>query len=757
MRLRSTLRSLAPGQGQAPRPHQRLVAYATCCALGLCAQRAWAQEEPSPSSSLPLGSASEDASTAEEPIEVVVQAERPRRPAERSASDFAIERSLLQAAPHQEGGELLRTVPGLHIARAEGAAVGHRYMLRGFDAEHGQDLELRVGGLPINLPSHVHGQGYSDLGFLIGAAVEELHAQEGVYDPRQGDFAVAGTIDARLGMARRGWRLESSYGAFETTRQLLAWAPPDEPEATFGAVQYQRTSGFGQNRRGQSASGIVQAVFGSDSWRYRALGILYGARASLAGVLRAADVEAGRVGFYDVYPYATARAQSAFAARVLAGLFAEYRGPNGDDAELSAWTGLDGFRLQQNLTGFQQRSRTLANVAGRGDLIEQRNRTRSFGLSSRYRSAPYQPTSWASGTLELALSGRVDEIAQEQTLLDAAVRSQTWDRRVDADILGADLGFWAELDWSLAHHLDVRVGVRADVLYYDVDDRLGNFAPLIRPADTFLVGFRRSALGFVWGPRGSAELRVSDGLALRAAYGEGFRSPQARTLEDGEDAPFSKVRSADIGARAALGEGAELTLSGYYTQLSDDVAFDAREGRLERIGQTRRVGAVFHGRTRLDWLTTALSVTFVAAELLEPPPPSAEEPQPPFRAGQRLPFVPPLVVRLDLGTATLPLTDLGGSTLGVRAGLGYSQLAARPLPYGSSGGAVALVDASAALTWDALELGVELFNVLDARHAADELYYASSWEPAGARSRTPALHRSAGAPLSWLLTLGLSS
>src|SRR5690606_1325375 len=117
-------------------------------------------------------------------------------------------------------------------------------------------------------------------------------------------------------------------------------------------------------------------------------------------------------------------------------------------------------------------------------------------------------------------------------------------------------------------------------------------------------------------------------------------SPQARLLEDGEDAPFSKVRSADLGVRFDWGEPLRLTLGGYYTHLSDDVAFDAAEGRLERIGATQRVGAVAHAVARpwRGWVGSC-SVTFVDATLLEPPPPTAEEPQPPFAAGQRLPFV----------------------------------------------------------------------------------------------------------------------
>jgi outer membrane receptor protein involved in Fe transport len=303
----------------------------------------------------------------------------------------------------------------------------------------------------------------------------------------------------------------------------------------------------------------------------------------------------------------------------------------------------------------------------------------------------------------------------------------------------------------------LRAGVRADALYYDVNDRLGNFAPLTRPQDTYIVGFRRSAFGLAWGPRASAEVHPTSALALRAAYGEGYRSPQARTLDDGEEAPFSKVRSADLGARLSWDARYQLTLAAYYTHLSDDVAFDAEEGRLERIGQTRRVGAVIDVRAQpLDGLVGALSLTFVDAELLEPPPPTPEEPEPPFRAGQNLPFVPPIVVRLDLGARSLEMGSVGPRKLVGRAGAGFSFLSARPLPFGQFADPVALLDTAAGLAWGPLDLGLELFNLFDARYAASEFFFASSWDPESPRTRVPVRHVAAGAPFTWLVTLGLT-
>ena len=301
----------------------------------------------------------------------------------------------------------------------------------------------------------------------------------------------------------------------------------------------------------------------------------------------------------------------------------------------------------------------------------------------------------------------------------------------------------------------MRAGVRADALFFDVKDHLGNFEPAIRPHDTYIVGYRRSSFGLAAGPRASADIWVNDRIQLRAAYGEGYRSPQARTLEDGERAPFTKVHSVDVGALYTR-DKLKLTVTGYYTRLSDDIAFDAREGRLERIGRTQRLGGVLQLDARpVPWLVANASVTYVDAQLLEPPSPTAQNPQPPFEKGQNLPFVPPLVVRADVGVHR-DIGRLRGEPLGSKVGLGFSYLSPRPLPFGEFSNQVALLDLSASLHWGPFELSFELFNALNTKYAAVEFNFASDWNPDAPTPRVPARHFAAGSPLSWMATLQVS-
>lgn len=674
------------------------------------------------------------------------------RAEQRGANDYRLDRALLESAPHVDAADLLKIAPGLVVTRIEGDAVGHRLMLRGFDADHGQDIELTVDGVPVNQPSHLHGQGYADLGFLIPETVQSLRVVEGVYDPAQGDFAVAGSADFELGVEQRGVRLASSYGAFNTFRELALWAPPDQARETFAAISLRKTSGFGANRAATSGAVVAQGVLGSGKLRLLLHGSAYASRARTANVLRRDDIAAGRVGFYDVYPHATAWAQHATAVRTQLSAKLRYVGELGETFELTLYSLFNDFRLLANYTGFVERSHENPRWAGRGDLIEQLNETRTLGLRTRYRGARFSPGRQLAGTLELGLSARVDRITQAQNLLEAPANT-TWDRRIDADLTAADLGGYLDLDLTLTRFLRLKGGVRADLLAFRVGDALQNYVPAYRKKN-HILGYRRSATGIAAGPRVVLEVAPFQRLVLSAAYGEGFRSPNVLLLDEGEPAPFTKVRSSDFGVRLDLSKGATLRATAYYTRLGEDVVFDPTEGRVERAGPSTRVGTVLYGEVRpLPWLRGAASATYVRATLDEPPARTAEDPSPPFEKGQLLPYVPPWVVRFD-ASAEHALTEVAGEPLFGRAGLGFTYWSPRPLPYSESTDAVALLDGSLRLTYRRFDLDLSLFNLLDTRYSALELSAASNWDPDGVPSRLPERHVMAGAPRTWLMTLG---
>src|SRR5690606_25932456 len=116
--------------------------------------------------------------------------------------------------------------------------------LRGFDAREGQDIEFSVDGVPVNQVGNIHGNGYADTNFIIPELVEELRVLEGPFEPQQGNFAVAGSADYRLGLDQRGLTMKYMAGSFNTQRLLLLWGPANESHHTFGGAELYDTDGF---------------------------------------------------------------------------------------------------------------------------------------------------------------------------------------------------------------------------------------------------------------------------------------------------------------------------------------------------------------------------------------------------------------------------------------------------------------------------------------------------------------------------------
>ncbi len=215
----------------------------------------------------------------------------------RGLGDVTLNRETLEASPRQQTPELLSAAPGFFVDHENDEGLGNDVYLRGFDLEHGSGIEMGVGNIPLNQPIHIHGQGYTDVNFIIPELVDSVHVLAGTYDPRQGDAAIVGSAFFNLAMRERGYHASASYGSFNHARVLGIVAPQDLSDETFAAFAARRTDGFGVRRA--SESGSANAQLGVDlgpSDHLRVLGIAYATRADLPGVTRLDHVRAGRIG-----------------------------------------------------------------------------------------------------------------------------------------------------------------------------------------------------------------------------------------------------------------------------------------------------------------------------------------------------------------------------------------------------------------------------------------------------------------------------
>jgi len=143
-----------------------------------------------------------------------------------AASQGVIRAELLKSRPALRPGEVLEFVPGLIVTQHSGDGKANQYFLRGFNLDHGTDFATSINGVPFNLPSHAHGQGYTDLNPLLPELVQRIEYRKGPYFARSGDFSAAGAADivyrtrfdapfAQLTLGQRGYRRAVAGGSGE--------------------------------------------------------------------------------------------------------------------------------------------------------------------------------------------------------------------------------------------------------------------------------------------------------------------------------------------------------------------------------------------------------------------------------------------------------------------------------------------------------------------------------------------------------------
>jgi hypothetical protein len=192
-----------------------------------------------------------------------------------SASQGAITARQLDVRPFMRQGEVLETVPGVIITQHSGEGKANQYFLRGFNLDHGSDFAMTVAGTPVNMPSHAHSQGYSDINFLIPELVAGVQYSKGPYFADQGDFATAGASNINYatalerpiahvskgtyGFARALFAASPEVGrghllaAFETSTNSGPWTVPDSYKKYNGVLRYSR----GDNVNGFSLTGMA--------------------------------------------------------------------------------------------------------------------------------------------------------------------------------------------------------------------------------------------------------------------------------------------------------------------------------------------------------------------------------------------------------------------------------------------------------------------------------------------------------------------
>jgi iron complex outermembrane recepter protein len=694
------------------------------------------------------------APTSPAPTEVIVQGHF--RAPSRGAGDFHIDIGQLAQVPRKSAAEMLQLAPGILLTNEGGEGHAHQVFLRGFDAREGQDIEFTVGGVPINEAGNLHGNGHADANFIIPETVLSLRVMEGPFDPRQGNFAVAGAADYRLGLERRGLTLKSTFGSYGTQRILGLWGPVGLSRCTFGAAEIYKTDGFGQNRDAQRASAVAQyeGKFGTTG-SYRVVGQGYSANYHSAGVLRDDDYRAGRVGFYDTYDPRQGGDSSRYS--IAADL---EQSINDTLFRQQLYLIRRDMRLRTNYTGFllDAQQPTQNPHPQRGDGIDLA--VDSWTLGSRGSSRVKEKIGGLTQELEVGYSARGDFGRGTQLRIQAS-NGIPYHRDIDVEYALGDVGLYGDANLRFLSWLMLRGGVRANFFAYNVLDRCAqtevrqpsrsdppgdascldqqNFGAYRDPTQ------RSSTATTTLLPRATLLLAPATGLVLSMSYGQGVRSIDPIYISQDTKTPFSRVDAYEAGiaySRTFSTTQLVTRAAAFRTHVGQDLIFSETAGRNTLANGTTRNGMLAAVRFNGAFFDQSLNATLVQSRFDD--------------TGLVVPYVPNWVVRSDTALhRELPFKFGGAATKGAVAG-GVTYVGKRPLPYNQLSDPIFTVDASATLDWQRFELGFEVTNLFGNRYRLGEYNYASDFHSADQPTLVPVRHFSAGPPRMFFVTFAIT-
>lgn len=485
-----------------------------------------------------------------------------------SASEGRIAYADFAVRPLLRPGELIEAVPGLAATQHSGSGKANQYFLRGFNLDHGTDLAASLDGVPLNLPSHGHGQGYLDLNVLTPEFVHDISFKKGPYAAENGDFATAGavafeTADHLHGDGLQAWVGENDYyravGSKALSQNVLvaadlstargAWSTPEDLKKV--------------NLLGRAIAG---------GWSITALA--YDAKWNATDQIPRRAVEAGTLGRLDAIDTTDGGKTSRYilSARrrdLLRGL---------DTVVYVQRYKLD---LYSNFTYF-------LDDPVNGDQFQQADQRWIYGGAVTKRWAPIDGWSLRAGA-----SARVDDIGKV-ALYRTTARVRRATVRQDA------LTEWSTALWGEASKqfgkLDATLGLRADAMGADV--RAGEPRNAGEVSDLLVS----PKLALAW--------RISKTFELYADAGRGFHSNDARgavivvdpvTGDPAERAPLlSPSDGAELGLRWKRG-GLTLTAAAWALHVDSELVYVGDAGFTEASGATKRAGV----ELLADWRPTA--------------------------------------------------------------------------------------------------------------------------------------------------------
>jgi hypothetical protein len=622
-----------------------------------------------------------------------------------AASVGTVTSKLIEHRPTLRPAEVLEFVPGVIVSQHSGDGKANQYYLRGFNLDHGTDFATFVDGMPVNMPTHAHGQGYSDLNWLIPELVDRIRYRKGPYFAEDGDFASAGSARIDLFDALPRGLASLTLGEDRYARALVAdsnplgggqllyalelahndgpWLNPERFHRTNGVVRYSRT--------GERSRSTITAMGYAAGWN-----------ATDQVPLRAVDTGIiDRFGALDPSDGGNTYRYSVSAAH-------ERRFDDGE-LKINAYAIRSRLDLFSNFTFFLEHPIDLEPTGIDGDQFEQYEARKVFGLAASRSWNTKLAGADAVNTIGLqARHDRLDPVA-----LYATVARQRAAVTQESTVRETSVGVWAENEAQWLPWLRSVAGIRADRYRFEVASSIAansgkRSASLVSPK-----------LSLVFGPWRKTEAFVNVGNGFHSNDARGATATVAAKSGDPVDAvtPLVRSKGSEVGLRTELGPGLQSSLALWQLKLGSELVFVGDAGETEASRASKRRGIEWNNHWIVaSWLLLDADFAASRARFADADP-----------AGDRIPGAVDKVVSL-------------GATVTERGPwFGHVQLryfGPRPLVEDSSVRSKATTLAYLRVGYRVqrdLRVALDVFNLFDRRASDIDYFYASrlKGEPAG--------------------------
>jgi hypothetical protein len=538
---------------------------------------------------------------------IVVEGDAPAE----SASSIHLDYEKLSRRSRTQMSDVLRQVPGLMVSQHAGGGKSDQYFIRGFDADHGTDIAVFADGIPVNLTSHGHGQGYADTHWLIPETIGSVDMHKGPYAARYGDFYTAGalelnTLDELDGATSTLWIAGGvplgARGLSAVDRRMVGMASPKlrEGDKTLIAVEIGEQDGAFTNPQDFQraiAMGKWQGQIGKG--RLKLETNWYTGKWNQSGQIPAslvADGSLDRFGAIDP-------SEGGTASRGSVKLGYELPAGEGGSVRVAAYGVRNELDLFSNFTLY-------ARDDVHGDQIEQTDSRLLYGLDAKYEKSIHEAAFDALVTTGVQL--RADDVSTSLWQSERRQRlAMCFDGMVNPcnrhDSSIRDFATYAEANVIPAPWLHVFPGVRVDHFRWAVTDRAMPMAETFGDASRTLVS-----------PKLSVELHPTEQVNLFINSGAGFHSNDARAAVATNGAgSLARAWGGEVGARVKPTKSSRVSMDVWYLHLSSEQVWNGDAGGTEPSDPTRRFGLDLEGSTDVtSWLSLDANVTFAQARFV---------------------------------------------------------------------------------------------------------------------------------------------